>query len=173
MVAPRPPADRDLARSSASRVGRALRLLRAERGLSQIDLCRRSGLSSSRVSRYESGRTEPTLRTAGRILEALGATWTDFDEALTRTLRHAAGAAAVPAATGPEPTPLLVIGLVCPLVDRGAALEAEATRSLEALERLLLTGLGEEGARGQARRLLTRLARRTWGAGGDGDDDPR
>jgi transcriptional regulator with XRE-family HTH domain len=67
-------------------VGHALRRLRAERGFSQAEISRRSGLSTSRMSRYEAGETEPSLTSLKRILDALGVSLTELDEAL-ETLR--------------------------------------------------------------------------------------
>lgn len=53
-----------------------LRSLRQQRGLSQRTLGRRIGLSedviSSRVTRYETGASEPDFDTAGRLADALG-----------------------------------------------------------------------------------------------------
>lgn len=63
-------------------VGSALRRLRAERGYSQAEISRRSGLSTSRMSRYESGETEPSLSSLNRILDALGVSLSDLDSAL-------------------------------------------------------------------------------------------
>lgn len=63
-------------------VGPALRRLRAERGFSQAEISRRSGLSTSRMSRYESGETEPSLSSLKRILDALGVSLTELDAAL-------------------------------------------------------------------------------------------
>lgn len=64
--------------------GAALRLLRQERGLTQKDLARETGLDASQLSRYEGESIEPTLGTLQSLLEALDATLSDLEDAQRR-----------------------------------------------------------------------------------------
>ncbi len=52
-------------------VGRALRLLREDAGLSQAELARRADIGKSQLSKYESGKELPKLATLARLLEGL------------------------------------------------------------------------------------------------------
>jgi transcriptional regulator with XRE-family HTH domain len=49
-----------------------LRLAREWRGFSQKELARRARTKQAQVSRFESGRSEPTLAVARRLADALG-----------------------------------------------------------------------------------------------------
>lgn len=60
----------------------ALRRMMEERGLSQSDLSRRTGVPQPKISEYLSGRTEPTLSTLGKLLEGMGATARELVEAM-------------------------------------------------------------------------------------------
>ncbi|MGA5135567.1 helix-turn-helix domain-containing protein [Streptomyces olivoreticuli] len=53
--------------------GRLLRKLRLERGLSQIQLAERAGVSQAVVSRVEVGHHSPTIRSLSRLADALDA----------------------------------------------------------------------------------------------------
>lgn len=53
-------------------LGPALRGLRAERGLTQVQVTERAGVSKQMLSLYERERQRPHLDTLGRILDALG-----------------------------------------------------------------------------------------------------
>jgi transcriptional regulator with XRE-family HTH domain len=53
-------------------LGPALRDLRIERGLTQVELAVRAGVSKSMLSLYESGKQRPHLDTLERLLDALG-----------------------------------------------------------------------------------------------------
>lgn len=53
-------------------LGRRLRAVREERGLSMRELASRAGIAVSFVSKIESGKTSPTIMSLGKILEALG-----------------------------------------------------------------------------------------------------
>lgn len=68
-------------------LGAALRLLRQERGLTQKTLARETGLDASQLSRYEGESTEPTLSTLQSLLEALGASLSDLEDAQDRVAR--------------------------------------------------------------------------------------
>ena len=46
----------------------------AERGLTQTELARRTGIPQPKISEYLAGRTEPTITTLGRLLDGMGAT---------------------------------------------------------------------------------------------------
>ncbi|MEM9292547.1 MAG: helix-turn-helix transcriptional regulator [Acidobacteriota bacterium] len=63
-------------------LGRALRRLRVERGISQTELAGSTGLTSSMLSKYEHGHSEPTLQTLGKILGGLRVDLYDFADAL-------------------------------------------------------------------------------------------
>ena len=53
-------------------LGRVLRDLRIERGLTQVELAARAGVSKSMLSLYEGEKRRPQLDTLGRLLDALG-----------------------------------------------------------------------------------------------------
>jgi transcriptional regulator with XRE-family HTH domain len=61
------PSDAQMARS----IGRALRDLRKQRGLSLNDLARASGVSSSMLSQVENGRSTPSVAVLWKIAKAL------------------------------------------------------------------------------------------------------
>ncbi|MEX2619666.1 MAG: helix-turn-helix domain-containing protein [Egibacteraceae bacterium] len=61
-----------------SRAGEVLRDARKRARLSQTDVARRSGISQSVISAYESGRREPGVHTLARLVEATGHTL-EFD----------------------------------------------------------------------------------------------
>ncbi len=54
-------------------LGRALRILREQAGLSQTHVSRQAGMSKSQLSKYETGRELPKLDSLARILQALEA----------------------------------------------------------------------------------------------------
>jgi len=77
-----------------SRLGQALRLLREERGLTQQQLSQATRqvahgryVRRSKISEYELGRTLPSLRTLGALLEALRVTLRELEAALLRAQR--------------------------------------------------------------------------------------
>ena len=53
-------------------LGPALRDLRIERGLTQVQLAERAGVSKSMLSLYEQEKQRPHLDTLGKLLNALG-----------------------------------------------------------------------------------------------------
>jgi len=59
-------------------IGNVIRSYRAERGLSQGDIERRTGLLRCYLSRVENGHTVPSLETLAKIAEALDITLADF-----------------------------------------------------------------------------------------------
>ena len=55
-------------------IGKRLRALRIEKGLSQGDIEKRTGLLRSYLSRVENGHTIPSIQTLGKIAAALAVT---------------------------------------------------------------------------------------------------
>ncbi len=52
-------------------IGQQIVAWRHQQGLSQVSVCRRTGLTPSYLSRLEAGKVEPNLRTIRRIVSAL------------------------------------------------------------------------------------------------------
>lgn len=65
-------------RSIQVRVGERLRQLREERALSQAELARRAGTSTSQVNAVERGERAPTVGTLERLASALRVPVTEF-----------------------------------------------------------------------------------------------
>jgi len=59
-------------------IGAVIRTYRAERGLSQGDIERRTGLLRCYLSRVENGHTVPSLETLAKIAEAMEISLADF-----------------------------------------------------------------------------------------------
>ncbi len=59
-------------------IGSVIRNYRADRGLSQGDIERRTGLLRCYLSRVENGHTVPSLETLAKIAEAMDITLADF-----------------------------------------------------------------------------------------------
>lgn len=59
-------------------IGTVIRTYRADRGLSQGDIERRTGLLRCYLSRVENGHTVPSLETLAKIAEAMDITLADF-----------------------------------------------------------------------------------------------
>ena len=57
--------------SEPTRIGRRIASLRKRRGTSQATVSRRAGIDPSYLSRIETGRIQPTVRTAMKIARAL------------------------------------------------------------------------------------------------------
>jgi len=55
-------------------IGKRMQALRIERGLSQGDIEKRTGLLRSYISRVENGHTIPSVATLGKVAAALGVT---------------------------------------------------------------------------------------------------
>lgn len=55
-----------------SDIGKRIREIRLERGMTVTELSRRSGLSHPTISGYEHGHKEPIFDNAERIMAALG-----------------------------------------------------------------------------------------------------
>jgi transcriptional regulator with XRE-family HTH domain len=58
-------------------LGVAIRALRAERDLKQLDVAEDAGITVSHLSKIETGKVNPTWGTVGAIATALGATTVD------------------------------------------------------------------------------------------------
>jgi len=61
---------------------KALRKVRQDSGLRQIDISNRSGLSKAMVSAYESGKALPSFPSLAAYLEALGKDLSDLQAAI-------------------------------------------------------------------------------------------
>ncbi len=57
----------------AFELGRRVRELRVQQGLSQTELAQRAGMTQPAVARFEAGGTVPTLPVLERLARALGA----------------------------------------------------------------------------------------------------
>lgn len=55
----------------SARLGKNLKRIRTEKGLTQGDIVRSLGVSRSFVSNIESGKTNPTLATIAKLAKAL------------------------------------------------------------------------------------------------------
>ncbi len=64
---------------------RVLRSFRATAGLSQEELAFRAGLHRTYVSQLERGIKSPSLKTAMRLSEVLGISFSDFAKAMEET----------------------------------------------------------------------------------------
>lgn len=53
-------------------VAKSIRMARADKRLSQIEVAEIAGTSPSRVSELESGKSDPRLSTLARVADALG-----------------------------------------------------------------------------------------------------
>lgn len=62
----------------------ALARLMAARGLTQVELARRSGVTQPAISAYLSGKRPPTLANLGRLLRGMGADLVDLQRELDR-----------------------------------------------------------------------------------------
>jgi transcriptional regulator with XRE-family HTH domain len=58
----------------AAALGRAVQAIRAERGISQVQLAEQTGLMQSWISHIEHGRRNPTWSNIVRLAEGLGVT---------------------------------------------------------------------------------------------------
>ncbi len=76
-----------MARRSADldRLGRVLRTFRLEARLSQEELAQRAGVHRTYVGGVERGERNISFLTLGRLLEAVGVTWSKFAKALDRS----------------------------------------------------------------------------------------
>lgn len=58
--------------SESAKLGKNLKRIRTQKGMTQGDIVRALGVSRSFVSNIENGKTNPTLSTIKRIADALG-----------------------------------------------------------------------------------------------------
>lgn len=63
-------------------IGQAIKILRTRQGLLQKDVSGRSGISKTLISGYETGKTEPSLTSLSRLLQALDCDRFDLINAL-------------------------------------------------------------------------------------------
>lgn len=56
----------------AKKLGRNLKRIRTEKGITQGDIVRALGMPKSFVSNIENGKTNPTLTTIAKIAKAIG-----------------------------------------------------------------------------------------------------
>ncbi len=59
-------------KKEAKRLGENMKRIRAEKGMSQGDICRATGADRAYISNVESGNKNPTLETLTKIADALG-----------------------------------------------------------------------------------------------------
>lgn len=59
-------------RSESKKLGKNLKRIRIERGVSQGDIARALGFSRGFVSKIENGKTNPTLTTIAKLAKAVG-----------------------------------------------------------------------------------------------------
>lgn len=59
-------------KSESAKLGRNLKRIRAEKGMTQGDIVRTLGVSRSFISNIENGNTNPTLSTITNLAKALG-----------------------------------------------------------------------------------------------------
>lgn len=145
-------------------VGPALRLMRLEQGYTQIDVCRMTGLTSSRMSRYESGTTEPSVRSLVKILRALEASFADLDLAVARVLarERPERAPAPPAEETPAERlrPLMVVGIAHVVGSDAELLDLPAQLGRQLEKSVWREATGAEAAR---RKQARQAARHWWG----------
>ncbi len=58
--------------SESAKLGKNLKRIRTEKGMTQGDIVRALGVSRSFVSNVENGKTNPTLATIAKLAKALG-----------------------------------------------------------------------------------------------------
>ena len=58
--------------NEAQKLGRNLKRIRTEKGMSQGDIVRSLGMDRAFVSNIENGKTNPTLATISKLAKALG-----------------------------------------------------------------------------------------------------
>jgi transcriptional regulator with XRE-family HTH domain len=61
-------------KSEAEKLGKNLKRIRTEKGISQGDIAKSLGVSRGFVSNIENGKTNPTLATISRLANAIGVT---------------------------------------------------------------------------------------------------
>lgn len=59
-------------KSESAKLGKNLKRIRTEKGITQGDIVRNLGVSRSFISNIENGKTNPTLSTLSKLAKALG-----------------------------------------------------------------------------------------------------
>ena len=59
-------------KSESAKLGKNLKRIRTEKGITQGDIVRNLGVSRSFISNIENGKTNPTLATLSKLAKALG-----------------------------------------------------------------------------------------------------
>ncbi len=59
-------------KSEAQKLGRNLKRIRKEKGISQGDIVRSLGMDRAFISNIENGKTNPTLATIAKLAKAIG-----------------------------------------------------------------------------------------------------
>jgi len=59
-------------KSEAQKLGRNLKRIRKEKGISQGDIVRSIGMDRAFISNIENGKTNPTLATIAKLAKAIG-----------------------------------------------------------------------------------------------------
>jgi transcriptional regulator with XRE-family HTH domain len=70
-------------------VGPALRLLRHQCGVRQVEIARRAGVTKQMLSGFERSKRLPSLRTLAKLLDALDARLLDLGQAVERVEQRA------------------------------------------------------------------------------------
>lgn len=83
-VAAVPRAQREIPPESLRLLGAALKTMREDRGMKQIELATAAGATESQVSDIERGRNNPGWLLIARLLDGLGASAADLGEAYAR-----------------------------------------------------------------------------------------
>ncbi|MEM1202062.1 MAG: helix-turn-helix transcriptional regulator [Acidobacteriota bacterium] len=83
-------------------VGQALRRLREDAGLTQLDAARRAGIAKNSLSAWERGRTAPQLEKLLAYLEILAVDLRDLGDAVAEEMGHPRTAPSTPAEPAPS-----------------------------------------------------------------------
>ena len=59
-------------KDEAQRLGKNLKRIRTEKGISQGDIVKASGIDKAIISNIENGKTNPTLATIAKLAKAIG-----------------------------------------------------------------------------------------------------
>jgi len=65
---------KSMSKIESKKLGKNMRRIRVEKGMSQGDICRALKLDRAHVSNIENGKQNPTLDTIAKIAKALGVT---------------------------------------------------------------------------------------------------
>ena len=63
-----------MSKTESKKLGKNLRRIRTEKGMSQGDICRALNLDRAHICNIENGKQNPTLDTIAKIAKALGIT---------------------------------------------------------------------------------------------------